>query len=131
MCNGVPTISTPSAPSELPASATWFYSLKRSRPPLPDRLVRTLIRNPRSATVTYEKSVPGPALFQTAAHALHRDVESGIAQALLEPAILAGGPDGQHAADLERGAGGRQPAIVVEPGVVCSGECGRAVVHVE
>ena len=61
--------------------------------------------------------VVGAALLQAAAHALHFDDESAIAQALLEFPIIPGRPYGQHSAVLESGVNGGQSAIVVEPAV--------------
>ena len=73
----------------------------------------------------------GTAAFQSAADVFHFDGESAMAQALLEFLVLSGGPDGQHAVALESGEGGGDSAVVVEAGVVRSGEGGRAVVHVK
>src|SRR5439155_24561659 len=61
--------------------------------------------------------VAGTTLPQPAAHALHFDPESRIAQALLEFPIFPGRPHGQHAIAFESGANGGQSAIVVEPAV--------------
>jgi hypothetical protein len=76
-------------------------------------------------------SVAGPAIFQATTHSLHLDVESAMAQALLEFSIILGRPDSQHPLHLESRAGGGYSAVVIEPGVARGGKCGRAVVYVE
>src|SRR5436190_18327098 len=81
--------------------------------------------------VAQENGVAWAAFFQTAAHALHFHGESAVAEALLESSILSRRPDGQHAPRLECLSSIRQPAIVVEPGVVRCGERGWAVVDIE
>ena len=72
----------------------------------------------RLAFVAKENRVARSAALQTAAHALDLDVESPVAQTLLEPAIVPRRPDREDAARLERRARRRQPAIGVEPGIV-------------
>jgi hypothetical protein len=75
--------------------------------------------------------VAGTALFQATTHALHLDVESAAAQALLEFSIIPGRPDSQDPLHLESRASGGYSVIVIERCVVRGGKCGRAVVHVE
>jgi hypothetical protein len=76
-------------------------------------------------------SVAGTAIFQATSHSLHLDLESAMAQALLEFSIILGRPDSQHPLHLESRAGGGYSAVVIEPGVARGGKCGRAVVYVE
>ncbi len=73
----------------------------------------------------------GPPFFQVATHALHLDVESALAQALLEFSIFLCRPDSQHTLHLKSRAGGGYSPGVIEAGVVRGGKCGRAVVHVQ
>ena len=62
---------------------------------------------------------------------LHFDDEPVVPQALLEFAILAGGPDGEHAAGLERRMRAGDALIVVERTILRSRERAWSVVDVE
>ena len=71
------------------------------------------------------------AFFQAAADVFHFDGEPAVSQALLEFFVFAGGPDGEHAIHLEGAVGSGDTSVIVEAGIVRSGESGGTVVDVE
>src|SRR6266550_565588 len=106
---------------------TWSFhppsTIAMSHEPLAMRSV--------SRIVAQENDVAWTAFFQTATHTLYFHGESAVAQALLESSILSRRPDGQHASRFECLSSIREPAIVVERGVVRCSERGWAVIDIE
>src|SRR4029453_719617 len=83
------------------------------------------------AFVAQEDRVARAAALQAAAHALDFDLEPAVSQALFEPAVVPGRPDREDAADLERCARRRQPAVGIQTIVAGRTERRGTVVDVE
>jgi len=75
--------------------------------------------------------VAGAAFFEAGADGFGMDGEAGVAEALFEFAVFAGGPDGEDAGGFKGGEGGGDAGVVIEGGVFRGGKGGGAVVHVE